>query len=399
MKTNIKILLLEDDSADAELIDRELKSSGMQFDMQVVSDKANFLTGLAEFNPDIILSDHSLSSFNSLEAFSIVKKDYENIPFIIVTGAESEEFAVICMKAGVKDYILKKNLKRLPASIQHVFENDPAIREKAKIKRLEQQLKYAFQEIEEKNQVITDSVIYAKKIQEALFPEKNILAKYFKEWFVLNQPKEIVSGDFYWFRKIENKLYFALADSAGHGVPGALMSIVGTELLNKIIDERNILKPSEILRNLNHDLSRFLQPDKISDSIAISICCINLNTHFIEFAGANSPIWIMRASGIDEFDGSRMSVGGMMSAESRSYETQYLQAFTGDILYFFSDGILNQFGGTSDKKLMKKKFRSILSSINGIQLNDQKAILRKFINDWKGNNTQVDDILIVGLKF
>jgi serine phosphatase RsbU (regulator of sigma subunit) len=398
MKTNINILLLEDDPADAELIKRELKSAGLQFNMQVVSDRPNFLKGLSEFRPDVILSDHSLTSFNSLEAFSIVKKDHNAIPFIIVTGAASEEFAVICMKAGVRDYILKKNLKRLPAAIQQVMENDSVTREKEKMKQLERKLKHAFLEIKEKSRTITESVIYTQKIQSAMLPEKEKLARFFPEWFILNQPKDVISGDFYWFQKTENKLIFAIADCTGHGVAGTLMSIVGIELLNRIVKEKNIIKPSEILRNLNMEFSRFLKPDNSIDGISIALFSINLNTHFIEFSGAGRPIWLMRKTGLDEVNGSRPSVGGMLALESRYYETHYLQSFSGDILYLFTDGFLNQFGGSRDKKLMKKKFRSLLSSISGIQLHDQKIILKRFINEWKGDNEQVDDILVIALK-
>lgn len=398
MKKNLKILVLEDNPADAELIKRELKTAGMQFNMQVVSDRINFVKGLTDFVPDIILSDHSLSSFNSLEAFSIVKKDHEDIPFIIVTGAASEEFAVICMKAGVKDYILKKNLKRLPSAIEHVFESDSSSRIKEKILVLEKTLQCAFHEIEEKTRMITESFTYAKKLQNALLPEKDQLSRYFQEWFILNEAKNVVSGDFCWFQKVDNKLVFVVGDCTGHGVSGALMSVVAAGFLDKIVNEKKITKPAEILRNLNIGISRFFKDQSTLDGIDIAICSINLKTNFIEFSGANRPIWIMRTSGLDEIGATRLHVGGIMISESKLYESHYLQAFKGDVLYFFSDGILNQFGGANGKKLTGKKFKAVLSSISGIQLQDQKIILKKFINEWKGDNAQVDDILVAGLK-
>jgi serine phosphatase RsbU (regulator of sigma subunit) len=398
MKANVKILLLEDEMADAEMIKRELKTSGMQFNMQVVDNRENFIKGLKEFVPDIILSDHSLSSFNSLEAFSIVKKDFSNIPFIIVTGAASEEFAVICMKAGVRDYILKKNLKRLPSAIQSVFENI-SIGDKEKIKALEQQLRYAFHEIEDKNHVITDSYVFAKKLQDSMLPEKQKLSKYFTEWFILNQPRDVVSGDFYWFHKVEDRLIIAIGDCTGHGVPGALMSLVGLELLNQIVIEKNVLRPSEILRNLNVNLSRFIKPDNTFAGIDIAVCSINLTNRFIEFSGASRPVWILRSLRLDKIEGSRLQVGGLVVSEAKVFESHYFQATPGDTLYFFTDGILDQPGGFKNKKLLKKKFAGLLSSIGGIQLQDQKMILKKFINEWKGNNEQIDDILVAGFKF
>jgi DNA-binding NtrC family response regulator len=236
LKKSIKILLLEDNPADAELIRRELARSGMHFSMHVADSREGFIIGLNNFEPDIILSDHSLPSFNSLEAFAIVNKNY-NIPFVLVTGSVSEEFAVTCMKAGVSDYIIKGSLTRLPGAINNILSGNILKKEKEAVEELHRQLKHAFKEIEEKSKSLTDSIIYARRIQDALLPESNRLEDLVTDSFIFSQPKDIVSGDFYWFEKHEDHLLIAVADCTGHGVPGALMSVVGTSLLNKIVNE------------------------------------------------------------------------------------------------------------------------------------------------------------------
>lgn len=397
MKKHIKILLLEDNPADAELISRELSKSGMLFSMHVVDTREDFIIGLNNFEPDIILSDHSLPSFNSLEAFAIVNKNY-NIPFVLVTGSVSEEFAVTCMKAGVNDYIIKDSLTRLPAAVNNILEGNVLKREKEAVEELHRQLKNAFKEIEEKNKAITDSIVYARRIQEAMLPEASRLDELVSGWFIFNQAKDIVSGDFYWFEKCQDQLIIAVADCTGHGVPGALMSVVGTGLLNRIVNEKHITKPSEILQHLNDGICRFFRKNEGKDGMDIALCSIDLNTHRVEFSGANRPLWIMHQGGLEEISPTKLPIGGLRDADSREYRTHLLQAEPGDMVYLFTDGIMDQFGGEKNKKLMKKRFRSFIASLRFKHMIEQKVIIENYINDWKGEHEQVDDILIVGLK-
>jgi serine phosphatase RsbU (regulator of sigma subunit)/CheY-like chemotaxis protein len=397
MKKHIKILLLEDNPSDVELINRELSRSGMLFTLHAVDSREEFIIGLNNFEPDIILSDHSLPSFNSLEAFAIVNKNY-NIPFVLVTGAVSEEFAVTCMKAGVNDYIIKDSLTRLPAAVNNILAGNVLKKEKEAVEELHRQLKHAFREIEEKNKNITDSIVYARRIQEAMLPDTKRLDAMVSDWFIFYQAKDIVSGDFYWFEKCHDHLIIAVADCTGHGVPGALMSVVGTSLLNKIVNERQITGPAEILQELNYGICHFFRKNETKDGMDIALCSIDLNTHRVEFAGANRPLWIMHQNGLEELRPTKLPIGGLRDSDSNEYKTHSLQTEPGDMIYLFTDGLLDQFGGEKDKKLMKKRFRSFIASLRFKHMIEQKVILENFVNDWKGEREQVDDILIVGLK-
>jgi len=397
MKKHIKILLLEDNPADAELISRELSRSGMLFSMHVVDTREEFIIALNNFEPDIILSDHTLPSFNSLEAFAIVNKNY-NIPFVLVTGSVSEEFAVTCMKAGVNDYILKDSLIRLPAAVNNILAGNVLKKEKEAAEELHRQLKNAFREIEEKNKAITDSIIYARRIQEAMLPEPSRLDELTSGWFVFSQARDIVSGDFYWFEKCHDHLIVAVADCTGHGVPGALMSVVGIGLLNRIVNEKHITKPAEILQHLNQGIRRFFRNNDTKDGMDIALCSINLHTHEVEFAGANRPLWIMHQGGLEEIRPTKLPIGGFRDSDGLKYETHILQTEPGDMLYLFTDGLPDQFGGENNKKMLKKRFRNFIASLRFRHMIEQKVIIDGFVNDWKGEHEQVDDILIVGLK-
>ncbi|MDF2437992.1 MAG: response regulator containing a CheY-like receiver domain and an domain [Bacteroidota bacterium] len=399
MKKHLKILLLEDNPSDAGLIKRELSMSGLVFTLHVVDTREDFIIGLNNFEPDIILSDHALPKFNSLDAFAIVNKNY-NIPFILVTGTVSEEFAVSCMKAGVNDYILKHSLKRLPASIENILAGDLIKREKEAVEELHRQLKNAFREIEEKNKNITDSIIYARKLQEAMLTETDMLDELVSDWFVYNQAKDIVSGDFYWLEKCDDKLIIAVVDCTGHGVPGALMSVAGTIMLNKIINEKQITKPADILDELNVEISNFFRQKDPKDGMDVAVCSINLNTHLIEFAGANRPLWIMHQHGLEEIKGTKRAISGTRDNDHElpGFKTNFKQAEPGDMLYLFTDGVIDQFGGEKSKKLMKKRFKTFLSSLRFKHMIQQKVIIENYMNDWKGDHEQVDDMLLFGLK-
>jgi len=393
----IKILLLEDNEADVDLLQRELKKSGMEFTLRVVMTRNDYVRELEGFCPDIVLSDHSLPSFNSMEAYSILKEQYA-IPFILTTGTVSEEFAVECMKAGISDYILKSSLKRLPTAIHTVLANNEVIREKKLVESLNAKLKTAFREIAEKNKNITDSITYAKRIQDAMLPETHKLDSAFPEWFIFNQAKDIVSGDFYWFEKSEDKIIIAVADCTGHGVPGALMSVIGTSLLNKIVNEKHIVKPAEILQQMNFGINHFFKQSDTRDGMDIALCSIDLASLRVEYAGANRPILIVRKDGLEEITPTKLPIGGLTDTDRRAYETKEIQLEPEDKIYFFTDGIIDQFGGPFDKKLMKKRLKEFFTSVCGRSMSEQKSLLKDFIIKWAGHNEQIDDMLVAGLK-
>ncbi len=253
-------------------------------------------------------------------------------------------------------------------------------------------------ELSLKNKDITDSILYASRIQNALLPPKLP----FDNSFVLFLPKDIVSGDFFWFTINGDKEWLAAVDCTGHGVPGAFMSIIGHNLLNKIVNELGIVKPSEILNHLNTEISNTLHQyhhdEEIHDGMDISLISYDNVTHIIEYSGAFNPLWIIRKNEIIETKANRYAIGIAPGLE-KDFVNNVIPLQTGDTLYLFTDGYADQFGGTAGKKLKLSYFREVILSVQGITMEKQKKELEAFFNTWKGNNVQVDDILVIGRKF
>lgn len=396
---SVKILLVEDNPDDVGLVLRELQQSELLFELLTVKTKEDYVRMIGEYAPDIILSDHTLPSFDSREAFSILKERSVIIPFILVTGSVSEEFAVECIKAGMSDYILKTSLKRLPSSIENILAGNKIKREKSIIEALHIELKKAYKKIAEKNKDITDSIIYAKSIQNALLPDPEKLNAVFAESFIYYNPRDIVSGDFYWFKQYDNKFIIAVADCTGHGVPGALMSVIGIELLNKVVNEQHIMYPSDILRSLNVGITRVFNQhqNETYDGMDIAVCCFDLLKNTLEYAGANRPILIMRDKFLQEIAPSKYSVGA--GTETKVFVTHKVDFKKNDRVYLFTDGLIDQFGGFYDKKLMKSKLKKLLVSSQELSIKQQMNAMSDFINSWKGANEQVDDMLAIGIKY
>lgn len=261
--------------------------------------------------------------------------------------------------------------------------------------------------IEHKNLEITDSIKYAKNIQEALLPAINGLQKDFPDSFVLYMPKDIVSGDFYWFNKREGKNYFAAVDCTGHGVPGAFMSIVGNSLLTEIISEQKVFQPAEILNNLHVGVKAALNQNKGEqerrDGMDLALCAINKETLVLEYAGANRPLWIYRADAADKAEiikPDKFPIGGMEFdfEEKRRFTPQTVQLKKGDCVYVFSDGYADQFGGPKGKKFMVANLQRALAEISGKPMKEQYDFLYKIFTEWRGAYEQVDDVLVIGVR-
>jgi serine phosphatase RsbU (regulator of sigma subunit) len=253
--------------------------------------------------------------------------------------------------------------------------------------------------MEEKNKGITDSINYAKLIQEAILPPKELKYRLFPDAFVLYQPKDIVSGDFYWFTEKNKKKLIATVDCTGHGVPGAFMSMIGNALLNEIINEKGVTSPSEILKQLREKIIDSLkQKDgQNKDGMDISILCFDDTTNTVEFAGANNPLWLIRNGVIQEIKADKQPIG-LHHGESKPFSNHIINLIKDDSIYIFTDGYADQFGGEDGKKFKYKQLQNILLSIQDKRMIEQEKILIEKINDWKGNLEQVDDILIIGVR-
>lgn len=250
---------------------------------------------------------------------------------------------------------------------------------------------------------VTDSIRYAKRIQEAILPPDNFVRKLMPDSFVLYKPKDIVSGDFYWFDQVADKIFFATVDCTGHGVPGAFMSIVGHNLLKQIMNTKHYLQPAKILDELNKGVRETLHQRNFEDSATkdgmdIIICSFDKSNYELEFAAAFNPLLLIRNKELSEIKGNKFSVGIYLEKETRSFTNHKLQMQKGDVIYIFSDGYADQFGGPRGKKFMQSQLRNLLLDIHQKPMPEQKRILDQTIEHWRGNEDQVDDILVMGFR-
>ncbi|PBQ34477.1 hypothetical protein CNR22_22745 [Sphingobacteriaceae bacterium] len=274
---------------------------------------------------------------------------------------------------------------------------------KLKNKVLENKVAERTKELEEKNRDIMGSITYAKRIQEAILPSKETIYKKLKKVFILYQPKDIVSGDFYWFAEENGIKIFAVVDCTGHGVPGAFMSMIGHNLLRQIVLERGVTEPGEILNNLHKGVQEALRQghNEIStnDGMDVSIITISEKSNEIKWAGANRPLVMVNKDGeLSKLDGNKYPIGGAQYDVNRTFTTHPVSAAKASMAYMFSDGYADQFGGEKGKKFMVKRFHELLASIHLKSAEEQRSELQKHFEDWRLNHEQVDDVLIVGIE-
>jgi ligand-binding sensor domain-containing protein/serine phosphatase RsbU (regulator of sigma subunit) len=277
-----------------------------------------------------------------------------------------------------------------------------AIKKENKI--LENKVSERTKELAEKNRDITSSIEYAKRIQEAILPSKELIFSRLKKVFILYKPKDIVSGDFYWFGEKDNYKIIAVVDCTGHGVPGAFMSMIGHNLLNQIVSEKAISDPGQILEELHKGVQSALKQGghndaNTNDGMDVSILALNTETRECLWAGAfRSLVIVSKNSELVKLDGNKYPVGGAQLDSERIFTTQKLKLNEDDCLYMFSDGYADQFGGLKGKKFMVKQFHDNLKSIHTFDVSEQQKHLENQLNDWKGNLEQIDDVLVIGIK-
>lgn len=246
---------------------------------------------------------------------------------------------------------------------------------------------------------VTDSIHYAKRIQEAILPPDSLVKTILPRSFVLYKPKDIVSGDFYWIDKKGDWSYFAAVDCTGHGVPGAFMSIVGYNLLKDILKNSDNSQPSVIMDKMNEGVANTLHTTserQTKDGMDMTLCAINYKTLELQYSGAYNPLYIVRKGELIQYKADKFPVG-MFIGEKQNFTNNVIQLETGDTIYIFSDGYADQFGGPRGKKFMAGNFRSLLVEVSKMPIDKQKAELNNTIESWRGNLEQVDDILVIGV--
>ncbi|MFO0358691.1 MAG: PP2C family protein-serine/threonine phosphatase [Sphingobacteriaceae bacterium] len=250
--------------------------------------------------------------------------------------------------------------------------------------------------VERKNKEILDSITYAKRLQSAILPPQRIVKEYLKDSFILYKPKDIVAGDFYWMEQKDGAILFAAADCTGHGVPGALVSVICNNGLNRSVREYGLSDPGEILDKTREIIIQEFEKsdDEVKDGMDISLCSIKNNT--LKWAGANNPIWIIRQGELIEIKADKQPIGKY--GELKKFTTHEMQLQKGDVIYISTDGFQDQFGGENGKKLNASNFKKILLSIQHLAMEMQKKEIDKAFETWKGSQEQVDDVCVIGLK-
>ena len=300
-------------------------------------------------------------------------------------------------RSGFQKYnhIIKNITNRVfqTEAIQDIYEFEKSIVLKEEVKN-------------KKSNELNESIIYAKRIQEGMMLKEKHLFRLFPNSFILFKPKDIVSGDFYWFTKLENKIILAVADCTGHGIPGAFMSVLGISLLNQIVIEEKNMDVYLILQRLDHKLKKafdysneFIDEDlRPFDGMDISICCIDYETNFLTYSGALRPLYHISKDEFVCLDGSQYPIGGMNLEPVRKYESQSVNFKAGDKLFFCSDGYADQFGGPLNKKFMTKRFKAMLLKTSKFSMQTQQLELERVFHEWKNNEEQTDDVLVVGVQ-
>ena len=257
-------------------------------------------------------------------------------------------------------------------------------------------------DIQNKNKKITESINYAKRIQNAILPNNRVISRALPDSFILYKPRDVVSGDFPWFVQMKDEIFIAAVDCTGHGVPGALLSLIGYFLLNDIVRSRKITEPGKILDMLDEGVTTTLRQDEdatTKDGMDIALCKINLSKREVEYAGAHRPLYIMKNGMMNEVKGNKFPIGGGIFKNQTSFTNTKIKMEEGDSIYFSSDGFPDQFGGPEGRKFGPKRVREIIEQVHKTSMTEA---MNRFDTDWeawRGDTKQTDDVLLIGIKF
>ena len=360
----------------------------------------------------LVITDQRMPEMIGTEFLEMIIPHYPDCIRMVLTGFSDVEAIIQAINNGrVYRYITKPwNKDELKITIDRALEvydlkqqNKNLIKDLKKANQnLEQKVIQRTKQIEQQKKEMTDSIHYASKIQSALLPPDEELDKLLPSYFILNKPRDIVSGDYYWVSQKGNKVIVAVADCTGHGVPGAFMSILGIAFLNEIINKTEILIANEILNELRDYIIKSLhqtgKKDETRDGIEMALCVVDFANKKLQYSGALRPLYFIRNKELNEFKGDYMPIGVHDDYEN-SFSKKELQFRENDIIYLFSDGYVDQLGGPNRKTYRSRQFKQLLINIHQKPLHEQKEILEKEYEEWRKDIEQIDDIMVMGIRF
>ncbi|EAY24197.1 SpoIIE family protein phosphatase [Microscilla marina] len=413
------ILVLDKDPLFIHQINRLADSKA--YDFTYVNTPRQLFDQLAKGMFPVLMLDLGILGAQAVQVVRQIKTNvhYKETDIILLTKNRESSSLADCLQAGACDFITKptrnlvlhariKSIVRSQVYQYEIEEKRRLLENKTqKLADVSQVLKQQTSDLQQVNRNILNSIEYASNIQAAVLPHPEEIKKSLPDSFIFFKPRDIVSGDFYWFREVGDKIVVAAIDCTGHGVPGAFLAILGDSVLSRIIHYHQILHADEILNEIHVNIQRTLRQNETTsyDGMDMALCVIDKTNKKIQFAGAHNPLVYVQDGELCQIKGDKVAVGGAQwdwekgPRVFKKHEIDYANSQSLS-LYMFSDGYQDQFGGKKIKKFQRKNFRNLLHSVHDQPAAEQKRVLDQTLTDWinEGNQEQVDDILVIGVK-
>lgn len=366
---------------------------------------------MREHPVQLVITDQRMPEMTGIQFLESVVNDYPDCIRMVLTGYSDIEAVIQAINTGRVYYYITKpwNREELKMNIDKGLETYKLREQNRKLiedlkvanQTLERKVVERTQKIESQNIEITSNIQYARKIQIALLPSEKELKELLPSHFILSKPKDIVSGDYYWLARKDNKIIVAVADCTGHGVHGAFMSILGITFLNEIVSKAVTIRANEILNQLSGQVIRSLHQTWNNniprDGMEMGLCVIDNRKQKLQYSGAFRPLYFISNNELKEFKGDTMPVG-IYEDEDLSFTNTEVILHKGDVFYLFSDGYVDQIGGTDRKTFRSENLKKLLIKISKLSMDEQKEALENNLSEWKGDLEQIDDILVLGIR-
>jgi serine phosphatase RsbU (regulator of sigma subunit) len=344
----------------------------------------------------------SLSLAKDLKSLALIAEAYQALSShyeLYKKPAKALKYFKLHLKAKQSFQSSEAQSRISNIEVAHAIEKSEQEKEIYRLRNVE--LKQAFDIIEEKSEYITHSINYASRIQRAVLPLVKDIRGLEERIFILHLPKDIVSGDFYWFTRMGKKFFLAAADCTGHGVPGALMSMLGISFLEEIIKNRRLSDTSEILEELSKEVRRALRQkgerNETKDGMDIALCIYDAEKNILQYSGSHNNMYLVRKKELIEYKADWIPIGFSDNPEEK-FTSHVIHPIPGDTIYLFSDGYADQFGGPDRKKFRYSAFKELLTKNSSKPLQEQKNVIEKEFLKWKGDNQQTDDVMVIGYR-